>query len=223
MIHLWLGCKERLYFSITELERGLHSVEQAATLNVENSNKTHLALIKCFLKVKYRLEEELYNGRRNELVSDSYAILQSSAIPKIEMYSEKICQNEYAEIRKNTRTKIDAKIVKNFLYIVIFIKRKNKITLIEVGITSQGSLRIPGLIYKCNVEKILYVMTWNGIVSEYHNIYPKRLNSEESWESESKGSDLEEVATLVKKVEEMIKIVNTLYLSKFIELNKSDT
>ncbi|TBU08829.1 hypothetical protein CWI36_0094p0040 [Hamiltosporidium magnivora] len=59
MIHLWLGCKERLYFSITELERGLHSVEQAATLNVENSNKTHLALIKCFLKVKYRLEEEV--------------------------------------------------------------------------------------------------------------------------------------------------------------------
>ncbi|KAK1349735.1 hypothetical protein LUQ84_001383 [Hamiltosporidium tvaerminnensis] len=73
------------------------STRRAATLKVENNNKTHLALIKGFLKVKYRLVEEvtkknleeaqlaklyneiekrklhskLYNARKNELVSVS--------------------------------------------------------------------------------------------------------------------------------------------------------
>ncbi|TBU11924.1 hypothetical protein CWI38_0978p0020, partial [Hamiltosporidium tvaerminnensis] len=119
-IHLRPGCKERLYLPRTELRRGLHSVElqsehmllqlldclekskeistrRAAILKVENNNKSHLALIKGFLKVKYRLVEEvtkksleeaqlaklyneiekrklhskLYNARKNELVSVS--------------------------------------------------------------------------------------------------------------------------------------------------------
>ncbi|KAK1350444.1 hypothetical protein LUQ84_000679 [Hamiltosporidium tvaerminnensis] len=73
------------------------STRRAAILKVENNNKTHLALIKGFLKVKYRLVEEvtkkrleeaqlaklyneiekrklhikLYNARKNELVSVS--------------------------------------------------------------------------------------------------------------------------------------------------------
>ncbi|TBU01303.1 hypothetical protein CWI37_0746p0010, partial [Hamiltosporidium tvaerminnensis] len=117
-IHLRLGCKERLYPPRTELGRGLHSVEfksehmllqlldcleksketstrRAAILKVENDNKTHLALIKDFLQVKYGMAEEvtknkldeaqlanlyneiekrklhskLYNARNNELVS----------------------------------------------------------------------------------------------------------------------------------------------------------
>ncbi|TBU06349.1 hypothetical protein CWI36_0467p0020 [Hamiltosporidium magnivora] len=114
-IHLCLGCKERLYLSRTKLGRGLHSVElrsehmllqlldclekskeistRRAAILVENNYKTHLALIKGFLKVKYRLVEEitkksleeaqleklyneiekrkhhlkLYNARKNEL------------------------------------------------------------------------------------------------------------------------------------------------------------
>ncbi|TBU18230.1 reverse transcriptase, partial [Hamiltosporidium tvaerminnensis] len=72
----------RLYFPRTELGRGLHSVElrsehmllqlldclekskeistkQAAILKVENNNNPHLAQIKGFLKVKYRLVEEV--------------------------------------------------------------------------------------------------------------------------------------------------------------------
>ncbi|TBU01453.1 hypothetical protein CWI39_1384p0010, partial [Hamiltosporidium magnivora] len=118
-IHLRPGCKERLYLPRTELGRGLHSVElrsehmllqfldrlekhkdtsnrRAAILKVEN-NITHLSLIKGFLKVKYRLVEEvtkksleeaqlaklyneiekrklhskLYKARKNELVSVS--------------------------------------------------------------------------------------------------------------------------------------------------------
>ncbi|TBU11275.1 hypothetical protein CWI38_1288p0020 [Hamiltosporidium tvaerminnensis] len=106
------------YLPRKELGRGLHSVEfksehmllqlldclekhkytstrRAAILKVENNNKTHLSLIKNFLKIKYGLEEEvtkkkleeaqhanlyneiknrklhskLYSARNNELVS----------------------------------------------------------------------------------------------------------------------------------------------------------
>ncbi|TBU11780.1 hypothetical protein CWI38_1041p0030 [Hamiltosporidium tvaerminnensis] len=32
-----------------------------------------------------------------------------------------------------------------------------------------------GLIYKCSVEIIPYVMTWDGIVTKYHKTYVKRL------------------------------------------------
>ncbi|TBU05891.1 hypothetical protein CWI38_2685p0010, partial [Hamiltosporidium tvaerminnensis] len=32
-----------------------------------------------------------------------------------------------------------------------------------------------GLIYKCNVEIIPYVMTWDGIVTKYHKSHLKRL------------------------------------------------
>ncbi|TBT96629.1 hypothetical protein CWI39_3542p0010 [Hamiltosporidium magnivora] len=62
--------------------------------------------------------------------------------------------------------------------------------MIEVGITSQDSLQMVetkkvrkydllanelGLIYKCSVEIIPYVMTWDGIVTKYHKLHPKRL------------------------------------------------
>ncbi|TBU20067.1 hypothetical protein CWI38_0138p0040 [Hamiltosporidium tvaerminnensis] len=66
----------------------------------------------------------------------------------------------------------------------------NRITLIEVRITSQDSFQIVkteklrkydlltnelGLIYKCSVEIIPYVMTWYGIVTKYHKSHIKRL------------------------------------------------
>ncbi|TBU04818.1 hypothetical protein CWI39_0754p0020, partial [Hamiltosporidium magnivora] len=74
--------------------------------------------------------------------------------------------------------------------IFILDRKKNKITLIEVGITSQDSPKIVeteklrkydllanelGLIYRCSVEIILYVMTWDGIVTKYHKSHLKRL------------------------------------------------
>ncbi|TBU12814.1 reverse transcriptase [Hamiltosporidium tvaerminnensis] len=314
-IHLRLGCKERLYLPRTELGRGLHSVElrsehmllqlleclkkskeistrRAAILKVENNNKTHLALIKGFLKVKYRLVEEvtkksleeaqlaklyneiekrklhskLYNARKNELVSVSdysrwrnkrnirprneamfcyiqdrnvfwgadgicqhcgksgktvdhlatrcekmlghdYTRLHNEVVrclhllllnrykfkssKRIRSHSvQEILDNEYAEIRVDTRIKTDVKIRNNRPDIFILDMKKNKITLIEVGITSQDSLQIVeteklrkydllanelGLIYKCSVEIILYVMTWDGIVTKYHKSHLKRL------------------------------------------------
>ncbi|TBT99788.1 hypothetical protein CWI37_1216p0030, partial [Hamiltosporidium tvaerminnensis] len=89
-----------------------------------------------------------------------------------------------------TRIKTDVKIRNNRPDIFILDKKKNKITLIEVGITSQDSLQIVeteklrkydllanelGLIYKCSVEIIPYVMTWDGIVTKYHKSHLKRL------------------------------------------------
>ncbi|TBU13432.1 hypothetical protein CWI38_0432p0010 [Hamiltosporidium tvaerminnensis] len=268
------------------------STRRAAILKVENNNKTHLALIKGFLKVKYRLVEEvtkksleeaqlaklyneiekrklhskLYNARKNELVSvsDSSRWLKRGNIrPRNEAVfcyiqdrnvfwgADGVCQhcgksgktvdhlatrcekilghdytrrhnevvrclhllllnrykfksskrirshsvqeildNEYAEIRVDTRIKTDFKIRNNKPDIFILDKKKNKITLIEVGITSQDSLQIVeteklrkydllanelGLIYRCSVEIILYVMTWDGIVTKYHKSHLKRL------------------------------------------------
>ncbi|TBT99947.1 hypothetical protein CWI36_1794p0010, partial [Hamiltosporidium magnivora] len=110
--------------------------------------------------------------------------------------------------------------------IFILDKKKNKITLIEVGITSQDSLQIVeteklrkydllanelGLIYKCSVEIIPYVMTWDGIVTKYHKSYLKRLeipmNVEayiqyiETTNNKNEESDLEEETKGVKEVE----------------------
>ncbi|TBU13641.1 hypothetical protein CWI38_0373p0010 [Hamiltosporidium tvaerminnensis] len=233
------------------------STRRAAILKVENNNKTHLALIKGFLKVKYRLVEEvtkksleeaqlaklyneiekrklhykLYNARKNELVSvsDSSRWLKRGNIrPRNEAVfcyiqdrnvfwgADGVCQhcgksgktvdhlatrcekmldhdytrrhnevvrclhllflninkfksskrirsnavkeildNEYAEIRVNTRIKTDVKI-RNNRPEYLFSKKKNKLTHIELA-----------LIYKFSVEIILYVMTWDGIVTKY--------------------------------------------------------
>ncbi|TBU11212.1 hypothetical protein CWI38_1319p0010 [Hamiltosporidium tvaerminnensis] len=251
------------------------SNRRAAIHKVENNNKTHLALIKGFLKVKYRLVEEvtkksleeaqlaklyneiekrklhskLYNARKNELVSvsDSSRWLKRGNIrPRNEAVNvfwgaDGVCQHcgksgktvdhlatrcekmlghdytrrhnevvrclnllllnrykfkslkrirshSYPEIRVDIRIKTDVKIRNNRPDIFILDKKKNKITLIEVGITSQDSLQIVeteklrkydlldnevGLIYKCSVEIIPYVMTWDGIVTKYHKSHLK--------------------------------------------------
>ncbi|TBU05638.1 hypothetical protein CWI36_0061p0010 [Hamiltosporidium magnivora] len=96
---------------------------------------------------------------------------------------QEILDNEYAEIRVATRIQTDHRIF-------ILDKKKNKIALIEVGITSRDSLQIVetekirkydllanelGLIYKCSVEIIPYVMTWDGIVTKYNKSKLKRL------------------------------------------------
>ncbi|TBU02740.1 hypothetical protein CWI37_0422p0010, partial [Hamiltosporidium tvaerminnensis] len=102
---------------------------------------------------------------------------------------QEIFDNEYAEIRVDTRIKTDVKIRKNRPDIFI-LDKKNKITLIEEGITSQDSLQIAeiekpkkydllayglGSIYKCRADIIYYVMTCNRIVTKYNKSHLKRL------------------------------------------------
>ena len=69
----------------------------------------------------------------------------------------------------------------------------NEITIVEVGITSQDRLQTVeieklrkydllanelGLIHKCTVKVIPYVMTWDGIVTTYHKSYLRSLGVE---------------------------------------------
>ncbi|TBU11702.1 hypothetical protein CWI38_1075p0020 [Hamiltosporidium tvaerminnensis] len=287
-IHLRPGCKKRLYLSRTELGRGLHSVElrsehmllqlldclekskeistrRAAILKVENNNKTHLALIKGFLKVKYRLVEKvikkslkeaqlaklyneiekrklnskLYNARKNELVSvsDSSRWLKRGNIrPRNEAVfcyiqdrnvfwgADGVCQHcgKSGKTVDHLATRCEKMLGHDYtrrhnevvrcLHLLLLNRYKFKsskrirsnavqeildneyaeirITLIEVGITSQDSLQIVeteklrkydllanelGLFYRCSVEIIPYVMTWDGIVTKYHKSHLKRL------------------------------------------------
>ncbi|KAL6122007.1 hypothetical protein NUSPORA_00993 [Nucleospora cyclopteri] len=70
-------------------------------------------------------------------------------------------------------------------------KRKNLITLIEVGMTSQDNLQTVdteklrkydllanklSLIYKCKVEIIPFILTWDGVITKYHSMYVKKLS-----------------------------------------------
>ncbi|TBU13695.1 hypothetical protein CWI38_0359p0020 [Hamiltosporidium tvaerminnensis] len=84
---------------------------------------------------------------------------------------QEILDNEYAEIRVDIRIKTDVKIRNNRPDIFILDKKKNKITLIEYDLLANEL----GLIYKCSVEIIPYVMTWDGIVTKYHKSHIKRL------------------------------------------------
>ncbi|TBU07020.1 hypothetical protein CWI38_2467p0010, partial [Hamiltosporidium tvaerminnensis] len=129
-----------------------------------------------------------YTRRHNEEVRCLHLLLLNrykfKSSKRIRSHSvQEILDNEYAEIRVDTRIKTDVKIRNNRPDIFILDKKKNKITLIEVGITSQDSLQIVeteklkkydllanelGLIYRCSVEIIPYVMTWDGITRNTH-------------------------------------------------------
>ncbi|TBU03818.1 hypothetical protein CWI36_0856p0010, partial [Hamiltosporidium magnivora] len=105
-IYLRPGCKDCLYLPRTELGRGLHSIElrsehmllqfldrlenskeistrRAAILKVKNNNKTHLALIKGFLKKS--LEEaqlaKLYNEIEKQNFIQSYIMQEKMNLP----------------------------------------------------------------------------------------------------------------------------------------------
>ncbi|TBU20178.1 reverse transcriptase [Hamiltosporidium tvaerminnensis] len=204
-IHLRPGYKDRLHSVELRSEHMLLQrldclekskeilTRRAAILKVENNNKTHLALIKGFLKLKYRLVEEskLYNARKNELVSvtkkrnirprneavccfiqdrnvfwgadnhlttrcekmlgNAYIKRHNEVVRCLHLLFlnrykshsvQEILNNEYAEIRVDTKIKTDVKIRNNRPNLYIFDKKKNKISLIEVGITSQDLLHI---------------------------------------------------------------------------------
>ncbi|TBU00226.1 hypothetical protein CWI37_1072p0010, partial [Hamiltosporidium tvaerminnensis] len=88
-----------------------------------------------------------YTRRHNEVVRCLHLLLLNrykfKSKKRIRSHSvQEILNNEYAEIRVDTRIKTDVKIRNNRPDIFILDKRKNKITLIEVGITSQDSLQI---------------------------------------------------------------------------------
>ncbi|TBU07292.1 hypothetical protein CWI39_0339p0010 [Hamiltosporidium magnivora] len=136
-----------------------------------------------------------YTRRHNEVVRCLHLILLNrykfNYSKQIRSHSvQEILDNKYAVIRVDIRIKTDFKIRNNRPDIFILDKKKNKITDIEIGITSQDSLQIVeteklrkynllandlGLIYKFGVEIIPYEMAWDGIVTKYHKSHLKSL------------------------------------------------
>ncbi|TBU20184.1 hypothetical protein CWI38_0117p0010, partial [Hamiltosporidium tvaerminnensis] len=129
-----------------------------------------------------------YTRRHNEVVRCLHLLLLNrykfKSSKRIRSHSvQEILDNEYTEIRVDIRIKTDYDLLANDL----------------------------GLIYKCSVEIISYMMTWDGIVTKYHKSHPKRLeipmnveayiqsivlkktsalNAEESWERASMGTNI---------------------------------
>jgi hypothetical protein len=86
----------------------------------------------------------------------------------------------------DTRIKTDIKVQDNRPDLFVPDKRNNEIIIIEVGITSQDQLQKVeaekyrkydllakefGILYKCSTRVIPYVMTWDGMVTNFHRGY----------------------------------------------------
>ncbi|KAF7682732.1 hypothetical protein TCON_2051, partial [Astathelohania contejeani] len=93
-----------------------------------------------------------------------------------------------AEIRVDTRIRTDILVKHNRPDIFIYDKRENMVILVEIGITSQDNLQQVevekkydlfanelGILYKVKTKIILYVLTWEGVVTKYHRSYLKEL------------------------------------------------
>ncbi|MGL5714005.1 MAG: hypothetical protein ACRCX2_13370 [Paraclostridium sp.] len=112
---------------------------------------------------------------------------------KIRTHSVKeVVANSKCEIRVDTTIRTDIKIEHNRPDLFIWDKKKNEITLIEVGITNQDLINqvenekkrkydlLAGelsLIHKCKVNIIPYVLTWEGIVTKYHRKYAREIGT----------------------------------------------
>ena len=96
---------------------------------------------------------------------------------------ESTVENSRVCIRADTPIETNTAIRANRPDLVVHDKIRNTITIVEVGITSQNNLqaveiektRKYGLLaselahmYKCKVEIIPYVMTWEGVATPYH-------------------------------------------------------
>ena len=104
---------------------------------------------------------------------------------------QEVIANENVEIRIDTRIKTDIKIQHDRPDIFVMDKKKNEITLIEIGITNLDILTQVenektkkynlitnelALSYKCKVKIIQFVMTWNGVVTKYHKKHSKEID-----------------------------------------------
>ncbi|KAF7683056.1 hypothetical protein TCON_1741 [Astathelohania contejeani] len=100
-------------------------------------------------------------------------------------------ENERAKIRFDTKIRTDILVKNNRQDLFIYDQKKNKKIIVEVGITSQDNLQIVetekkrkydflanelGLLYKAKTKIILYVMTWDGVLTKYRKNYLNKLN-----------------------------------------------
>lgn len=144
-----------------------------------------------------------YVRRHNEVVRCIHLLLCKKygfkKTRKIRSHSvQEVMSNDRAEIRVDTRISTDIKISHNKPDIFVLDKKKKEILIVEVGITNQDLLTIVeneklrkydllanelGLIYKAKTKIIPYVMTWDGVVTNYHKRYIKELEIQPSLEA----------------------------------------
>ncbi|KAF9745491.1 hypothetical protein NGRA_3549 [Nosema granulosis] len=158
-----------------------------------------------------------YTKRHNEVVRCIHLLMCNKygfrRTRKIRGHSvQEVIENEHAEIRVDTRIHTGTKIAHDKPDIFVRDKKRNEITLIEVGIKSQEQLLttettklrkydlLAGLLaqnYKCKTKVIPYVMTWDGIVTGCHKRYVKELGLTSSIEAYIQSIVLKETFSTV--------------------------
>jgi hypothetical protein len=113
------------------------------------------------------------------------------ATRKLKSHSvQEIVSNKFVEIRVDTFIKTDIKIKHNRPDLVVIDKKSKEIIIVEVGITSIDNLQQVeteklrkydlianelSQIYGFKSSIIPYVVTWDGVVTKYHDIHRRRL------------------------------------------------
>ena len=144
-----------------------------------------------------------YLRRHNEVVRCIHLSLcvkyGLKALPRMRSHSvQEVVANDRAEIRVDMRLQTGIRIQANRPDIFVHDKKRNEITLIEVGITSQDRLGTVetekrwkydvlanklGLEHGCSTKIIPYVLTWDGVVTTYHKKYSKEIGLADSVEA----------------------------------------
>ncbi|MGL5717959.1 MAG: hypothetical protein ACRCX2_33460, partial [Paraclostridium sp.] len=136
-----------------------------------------------------------YTRRHNEVVrclhflyANKFGIKRSKRIRSHSI--KEVVSNKHCEIWVDTTIRTEIRIEHNRPDLMIKDKRKNIITLIEVGITNPDLVSQVenekkrkydilanelSLLYKCEVVIIPYVLSWDGMVTKYHKNYCKQL------------------------------------------------
>ena len=137
-----------------------------------------------------------YTRRHNEVVRCLHLLLCNrfglKSSRRIRLHSvQEVLSSRDVEIRVDTRIKTDVKVAHDRPDIFVLDKRRREAMLIEVGITSQDQLQTVetekahkydllageiGMMYKCTVKIIPYVMTWDGVVTKCHKKYISELD-----------------------------------------------
>nr|XP_013180905.1 unnamed protein product [Papilio xuthus] len=136
-----------------------------------------------------------YTRRHNEVLKCIHLLLCNKygvrSTKKLKNHSvQEIVSNKFVEIRVDTFVKTDIKIKHNRPDIVVIDKRTKEILVVEVGITSLDNLQQVETeklrkydvlaneltqMYGFKATIVPFVLTWDGVVSKYHQIYRRRL------------------------------------------------
>jgi hypothetical protein len=192
---LWLtkgniSATDEGYLSLLQ-DRNLYGDNPGACPHCREAVKTvdHLAT-RCKQMLGY-----FYTHRHNEVVKavhfflcNKYGLVRSKRIRTHSV--QEINANDDVEIRVDTTVDTSIKISANRPDIIVIDKKRKEITFIEIGITSQDQLitveaekqhkyelaaREMGAIHKCKTRIIPYVMTWDGIVTQFHTKHVKAI------------------------------------------------